>query len=97
MFMGLNTAEQFLVILLSSALAVFLIIGIIVLVRMLTLLKTLQFIADKAEHVVESAEAAADVIKNASGPFGVFALLRGLVDMAMQHKHSKDDNDKDKE
>jgi hypothetical protein len=88
--MELSTAQQILVIFLATALAIFLVLSIVIAAMVIRLLKTLRLIADKAEHLVESAEAVGNVFKNAAGPLGVFRFLHGLMDTV----RSKQDNDK---
>lgn len=65
-----------LIIILSVVLTLFLIAGITLLVISIRLVRSLQAIAEKAEHVVENVESAAQVLKNAAGPFaaGKFAM-----------------------
>lgn len=88
--MDLSTAQQILVIVLASALAIFLVLSIVAAVFIIRLIQTLRLIADKAEKVVESAEAVGDVFKRAAGPLGVFKFLRHVVDMVGQHKQDKE-------
>jgi hypothetical protein len=77
--MELDTTQQILVIVLATALAVLLIVAIIAIVLVIRLLQTLRIITAKAEKVVESAEAAASILKNASGPATILNLVRGVV------------------
>jgi len=93
MFMDLSTAQQILVVVLSSMLALFLILGIVAVVCIIRLVQTLRMIAGKAEHLVQSAEAVGDAFKRAAGPLGVFRFVRNIADMVSQHKH----NNRDKE
>lgn len=88
--MELSTAQQILVIFLSTTLAILLVLSIVIAAMIIRLLKTLRLMVDKAERLVESAEAVGAVIKNAAGPLGLFRLLHGIIDMA----RSKQGNDK---
>lgn len=78
--MELSTVQQILLSILAAALALFLILSIAIAVMVIRLLKTLRAIADKAEKVVESAEAVGDVFKKAAGPLGIFRLIQGIID-----------------
>lgn len=89
MFMDLSTAQQILVVVLASALAIFLILGIVLAVLVIRLLQTLRVVAGKAEQLVESAEAVGEVFKRVAGPVGIFKFVRSIVDMVAQHKHNK--------
>jgi hypothetical protein len=88
--MELTTAQQILVIFLSTALGLLLLLAIVIAVMAIRLLMTLRLIINKAEHLIESAEAVGNVFKKAATPMGVFHFLQGVVDMA-RRKH---DNDK---
>jgi hypothetical protein len=90
--MELSTAQQILVIFLSTALAIFLVLAIVIAVMAIKLLGTLRMIADKAEHLVESAEAVGNVFKKAANPMGVFRFLHGIMD-TMRDKQGKNKED----
>jgi hypothetical protein len=90
MFMDLSTAQQILVVILSCALALFLVLGIVTAVLLIRLVQTLRMIAGKAEHLVTTAEAVGDAFKKAAGPVGVLKFVRNIADMVSQHKHNKE-------
>jgi len=87
--MELSTIQQILLIILASALAVGLILFIAIAIMIMRLVKTLQIIAQKAEKVVESAEAVSDIFKKAAGPLGAFRFLQGIIEAVPRHKKSK--------
>lgn len=84
--MELSTVQQIILIILASALALFLVLAVVVTVMIIKLIKTLRLIADKAERVVESAESVGAIFKKAAAPAGVFHFVQGIVDMAIKHK-----------
>lgn len=88
--MELNTAQQILVVVLATALAIFLVLAIVAAIFIIRLLQTLRLVADKAEKVIESAEAVGDVFKKAAGPLGALRLIRTLIDTVGEHKQHKD-------
>ncbi len=90
MFMDLSTAQQILVVILSCALALFLVLGIVAAVLVIRLVQTLRMIASKAEHLVDTAEAVGDAFKRAAAPVGVFKFIHNIADMVSQHKHNKE-------
>jgi membrane protein implicated in regulation of membrane protease activity len=77
----MNEAEQILVVFLSTALAVFLTLSIILTVQGIRVMRTVQRIAEKAETIVETAEHVGTVLKNVSGPLGVLQIVRNIVDV----------------
>jgi len=87
--MELTTVQQILLIILTTALAVFLILAIVVAVMIIKLVKTLRMIADKAEKVVITAENVGEVFKQAATPLGVLRFVQGLVDVVAKHKKGK--------
>jgi hypothetical protein len=84
--MELSTVQQILLSILAAALALFLILSIAIAVMVIRLLKTLRTVAEKAERVVESAEAVGDVFKKAAGPLGIFRLIQGIIDHSRKDK-----------
>ncbi len=88
----MNTAEQILVVYLSTALAVFLVIAIIAGVNAIKLLKTLQRIADKAESFASSAEAVGQVFKQTVGALSLSRFVKGITNFAhKQQEKGKED------
>lgn len=86
----MNTAEQILVIILASALAVFLVLAIVIAVQMIRLMKTLQIIADKAQEFVDSAEKTAELVKSAVGQLSVVRFVQNVVDMVQKRSKKSD-------
>lgn len=76
----MNGAEQILVIILSSFLAIFLLLGIIVATLTIKLLKQLRQITEHAENIAEKAEAVTNMVGKAAGPMAIGKLLFGIVD-----------------
>ena len=86
----MNTAEQILVVMLSTALAVFLVLAIIVAVQMIRLMKVLNNIALKAQEAVDSAEKTVELVKSAVGQLSVLRFVQNVVSM-VQKRSSKGD------
>jgi predicted PurR-regulated permease PerM len=78
----MHNVESVLIIILAITLTVFLLIAISVLVLIAKLIKSVRHLVDKAERVAESAEEAADLLKNASGPLAMFKLIRNIIKLA---------------
>lgn len=90
--MLMNTAEQILVIILASALAVFLVLAIIIAVQLIRLMKTLNLLAEKAQEFVDSAEKTAEMVRGAVGQLSVMRFVQNVVNMVQ--KRAKKDNNK---
>lgn len=75
----MENAQSILVIIVSSLLSIFLIISISVLILSIRLIKSVKKIVVKAEQVVNSAEAATDILKNAGGPLALLKIIRNIV------------------
>jgi len=75
----MENAQTILVIIVSSLLSIFLIVGIVFLVLTLRLIKSVKQVVGKAEHVVNSAEAATDILKNAGGPLALLKVIRNIM------------------
>lgn len=73
-------AQTILVIILSGTLALFLILSIIAMVFFIIILKHLKAIAEKAEHIADSAEAVGDFFKHSSQSLSVAKLFAGVYE-----------------
>lgn len=75
----MDTATHVLVVILSSFLALFILLGIIVAIQVIRLLTMIQRIAQKAESVIESAESVGAIFKNAAGPLAILKVITNMV------------------
>ncbi len=75
----MTTAEQILVIFLSTALAILLVIAIIAGINAIRLIKTLQRVADKAENFVNSAESVGEMVKHTLGALSLSRFAKGIL------------------
>lgn len=71
----MENAETILVIILSSFLALFLLLAIILLIKCLKIANQVKRIADKAETIVDKADSAADFIAKAATHLSVSKLV----------------------
>lgn len=88
--MLMNTAEQILVVILASALAVFLVLAIIIAVQIIRLMKVLNRVAIKAQEVVDSAEKTAELVRGAVGQLSVMRFVQNVVDMVQRRTKKSD-------
>ncbi len=72
--------ETVLLILLSSTLIIFLIVGIIALLKINQILDSIKRLAAKAEHVAENAEVVSEFFKNATGPLAIGKVIKNITD-----------------
>jgi len=82
----MNTAEQIILIILAGALAIFLVLAIVIATQVIRLLKIVNETADKAQHLIDSAEAATDTIKNAVGQLSVLRFVHSVLDIVNKRK-----------
>ena len=75
----MDSAAQVLVIIVSSALAVFLVAAIVLTVLIIQLVKKVKIVADHAEKAVETVTAAGEALKRASGPVSMFKAISTLI------------------
>ncbi|MBW3569299.1 hypothetical protein KY385_04180 [Candidatus Parcubacteria bacterium] len=76
--MDMNNWFEALVIILSIMLALFLLLGIVILVKFLQMLRQIKRITDHAEEVVDKAEYIADFFKHSSGPMAVIKIIGNI-------------------
>jgi uncharacterized membrane-anchored protein YhcB (DUF1043 family) len=84
--MELSTAQQILVVVLSTVLAISLIVAIVIGVMIINLLRKVRQITEKAERAVQSAEAVGEVIKNVAGPATLMKAVKFIADLAAKRK-----------
>lgn len=82
-------AEQILVIILSSFLALFLLLSIIAIYKFIQVLSSLKRITEKAEHIADQAESLSDVFVKSSGPLAVGKLLSHLAETVFRKSNTK--------
>jgi uncharacterized protein YoxC len=87
--MELSTAQQVLVIILSSALAIVLLLTIVIGVMVIKLLRSARRVVEKAERAVHSAEAVGEVIKNIAGPATAMRAAKFVFNMISRHQRNK--------
>lgn len=82
-------AEQILVIILATFLAIFLLLGIIALVLCIRILRAAQRITDHIEHIAGNAEAFTESLANAGGPLGFVMTVSRMAAKMFGNKHAK--------
>lgn len=75
----MGTAEQILVIILSSFLAIFLILAIVATVLSIKVLKHIQKITEKAEAIADKADSVTTFFQQTAGPAAIAKLVSNLV------------------
>lgn len=88
--MDADTSMKILVIILSVTLAVFLILGIVFTIKLIQIVSALKRITVKAEDIVDKADEAATLFKNAAAPVAISRLISNITDLVSR----KDKGDK---
>lgn len=74
------------VIILSGALAVFLVLGIVALVKLIQLLNHLKRIAQKAEELTDKAEAVGEFLQRSVSSLALVRLLKNVRKVLVKHQ-----------
>ena len=74
----MNTSEQILVIILSSMLAIFLIVSIVAGIKVVQILNDMKRIVQKAESIADKAEAVGEFFQASAGPAAIGKLLANI-------------------
>lgn len=82
----MEDAAAILVIITSTVLCIFLILSIVLVVYLVKLVKSLRRISDKAEDLIDSAEAVTDAVMNVKGPIALLKMLQNIVSMVNEGK-----------
>lgn len=83
------SSYDILVIILSVALAVFLLLAIILTVFMIKLVSQLRIISKKAEDIVDDVEAVSGFFRKSAGPVAVTSLISNIVSKVSEMKGKK--------
>lgn len=83
--MGLTTTEQALLIILSAALAVFIILGIVLLVYLIRAAKKVNVIVDKAEALTEKAEHVSQFFERTAPAVAITRLFGNIAEAVMKN------------
>lgn len=89
----MENAEQILVVILASALALFLILAIIATVKIIQILNHLKSITEKAEQIADKAEAVSEFFAKTAGPSALVKLFANVVDAFRRGKSKKGEDD----
>lgn len=81
-----TTGDHTLLIVLTVLLSLFFLLGCIAAVTVIRILMSVKRVVARAEQVVDSVEAAADVLKDAGGKMAVFKLLKNIIDVTQRKK-----------
>jgi len=85
----MNTASEILVIIVSSILAIFLIVLIVAGVYTVKILKQVRRITERAESVAGSVEAAASVFERSASPLAVIKIIGSIINHANKVRNRK--------
>ncbi len=87
---SMTFSERFLVVVLAAALAVFLLLAIVALVKVNQILKHIRHITEKAEKLTDHAEAVGEFFQKTAGPTAIAKLLSNIVHSFRTSKAKKD-------
>jgi hypothetical protein len=76
----MENAQEILVVFLSTALALFLVLGIILLVLCIKIANHIKHISEKAEHITDRAEDIADFFSKAATPMAIGKIITSIKD-----------------
>jgi hypothetical protein len=81
--------EQTLLVILAGALALFLLLGIIALIKLIQVLNHLKRISEKAEKIADKAENITDFFRYSAGPAAFAKLLAGISEVVFKRGNNK--------
>jgi hypothetical protein len=85
----MDTAAEILVIIVSSVLAIFLLVLIVIAIYTVKILKQVRRITDRAENVAGSVEAAASAFERTASPLAMLKIISGIVKTANKARNRK--------
>ena len=81
----MDTTLKILIIIVSSALSVFLIVAILLIVKLIQITKSLKRIALKAEKIADSADAIGTFFKRTASPIALGRFITNIMDAVRKH------------
>lgn len=85
----MENAEEILVVVLASFLALFLFLAIVATIKIIQVMNHLNRIGERAEVIADKAETAANFISKAAGPAMIGNLLANIADAVSSKKSKK--------
>ena len=87
--MSIDNASQVLLIIVSTVLALFLILAIAAIFAVLRILKVLKRIINKAEHIADTAESVGSFVKQSAGTVGLAKVVATIIEHVQKSKDKK--------
>ncbi len=84
-YLQLSTTDSTVLLVIAILIGIFFLVSTIAVIFVVRILASLNRVLDKAESVVSSVEAAAEVLKDASGKTAILKLIKNIFDLT-QHK-----------
>jgi hypothetical protein len=82
----MDNAAEALLIIVSATLSIFLVVGIIALIKWIRIMKHVEVIVEKAENVAGSVEAAASSIQKGAASASVLSVIGNIVSSVQNRK-----------
>lgn len=89
----MNTSEEVLVVILAAALAVNLVLGFIVLIKLIQIINHVKKLVAKAEALTDKAEVVSSFFRKTAVPVAIGRLLANISDHLRSKKRSTEDED----
>jgi len=89
----MGNAEQILVVILSSMLAIFLILAIVATAKLIQVLDHLKSISEKAEKLANTAETVGEFFKYTAGPAAIGRLISNVSESVFKHHNKRGKED----
>jgi hypothetical protein len=86
----MNTAAEVLLIIVSSVLAIFLLVCTIAVIKFIQVLRSLRHIAEQAEKIADSAEAVGEFFRKSAGPIAFSKFVSNIAETVMHHKKGRE-------
>lgn len=82
----MGNAEEILVVVLASALALFLLLAIVATVKIIQILNHLKTISEKAERLASTAESVGEFFKYTAGPAAFAKFVANVTETVLKHR-----------
>jgi hypothetical protein len=92
MYTGIMTTDaslKILVVILSATLALFLVLSIVAVIKVIQVFSSLRKITKRAEQIADKAEAVTDFFEKSATPLALTRFLSNVAEVVNKHKRSK--------
>jgi len=88
--MTITNSEQIIVIILAATLAIYLLVSVVAIIKVVQILNHIKAIIKKAEEITDKAESVTQFFQNTAGPVAIGKLISNIFNASQRNNRRKD-------